>query len=89
MNSKEITAELQNRNNELDEIMPGQWLINLNEQIESQNNTIDENKKFKKLIIFDNDMKEILIKEAKERRMTVAGFIKFCIMQEINIDCER
>lgn len=41
-------------------------------------------KKFQKLLVFDFEMKEILERESKKRGMTVAGFIKYCIMQEIN-----
>lgn len=40
--------------------------------------------KYQKSIVFDGDMEEILKLEAKKRGMTVAGFIKYCIMQEIN-----
>lgn len=55
-----------------------------NKTNERNENKIDEKEKFKKLLVFDNDMKGILEKEAKKRRMTVAGFIKFCIVQELD-----
>lgn len=44
----------------------------------------EQNKKYQKSLVFDYDMKDILNREAKSRGMTVAGFIKYCIMKEIN-----
>lgn len=44
----------------------------------------EKNKKFQKSLVFDYDMKDILERESKKRGMTTAGFIKYCIMKELN-----
>lgn len=48
------------------------------------NSTNVKKDKYQKLIVFDGEMEDVLKLEAKKRGMTVAGFIKYCIMQEIN-----
>ena len=44
----------------------------------------DSGKKYKKLIIWDAEMKDILEIESKKRSMTITGFIKYCVAKEIN-----
>ena len=44
----------------------------------------DKSKKYRKEIIWESDMKDILESEAKKRGMTVSGFVKYCVMKEIN-----
>lgn len=39
--------------------------------------------KYKKLIVWDNYMKEILEREADKRGISVTAFIKFCVAKEI------
>lgn len=56
---------------------------NLVSEIISTNNK-DEKKKFQKSLVFDYSLKKVLEFEAKKRGMTVAGFIKYCVMKEIN-----
>lgn len=46
--------------------------------------TEDKSKKYRKEIIWESDMKDILESESKKRGMTVTGFIKYCVAKEIN-----
>ena len=39
-------------------------------------------KKYRKEVVFDAQMKEILENEAKRNGMTVSGFIKYCVMEK-------
>lgn len=43
----------------------------------------DKSKKYRKEVVFDAQMKEILENEAKRNGMTVSGFIKYCVMEKI------
>lgn len=40
-------------------------------------------RKYRKEVVFDYDLKDVLEKESKKRGMTVSGFIKYCVMKEI------
>lgn len=44
---------------------------------------ITNQKKYRKEIIWDAEMKEILEAAAKKKGMTVSGFIKYCVMEEL------
>lgn len=40
-------------------------------------------KKYRKEVVFDDQMKEMLEIEAKRNGMTVAGSIKYCVIRKI------
>ena len=53
------------------------------ELIKGNIGAIDKTKKYRKEVVFDPEMKEILENEAKRNGMTVSGFIKYCVMEKL------
>ena len=52
--------------------------------IEGNIKPITEGKKYRKEIVFDSEIKNQLESEAKKRGLTVTGFIRYCVMKELN-----
>ena len=53
----------------------------ISSKVTKTNNVIDN--KYRKLIVWDISMKQILDREAIKRNMTSTGFIKYCVTKEI------